>query len=457
MPVTRPKSAQFKKLHTCFAKMAYFYPFNTRVTVRYKHIRYVVLLGAVAILGIIAIQVYFMKKEWGNKEKQFAQTVTICLRNVATKIYKINNTMPSVPNPVRQLSSNYFVVDVNSELDANILEHYLKTEFERYNIQTDFEYAIYNCESNVMEYGNYIFHTGKVKEDALSVNLPKYSGYNYYFGVNFPLLNNTIAGDMTLWFFLVGILFVSVIFFAYSIFVILKQKKFSELQRDFINNMTHEFKTPIASINIAADVISNPESIHEPARILTYGSVIKQEVNRLNEQVDKVLQIAHVEKSGFNLRMEALDLNAIIKKVSENCLANHDNKILITTELSDDVGLIEGDRMHLTNIFYNLLDNAVKYAGDVPEIRIQTTRRANKILVTLSDNGPGIARAHQKRVFQKFYRVPTANVHDVKGFGLGLFYVKSICDAHRWKISLDPIPEKGTTFILEITQKQLNG
>ncbi len=419
---------------------------------KYKHIRYVVLLGAVAITGIIEIQIYFMKKEWSNKEKQFAQTVTICLRNVASKIYVFNNATPSTPNPVRQLSSNYFVVDVNSEIDANVLEHYLKIEFEKYNIQTDFEYGIYKCETNVMEYGNYVFHTGKVKQDAVSSILPKYSGYNYYFGVNFPLINNTIAGDMTIWFFLVGILAVSVFFFAYSIFVILKQKKLSELQRDFINNMTHEFKTPIASINIAADVVSNPDSIHEPSRILTYGSVIKQEVNRLNDQVDKVLQIARIEKSGIHLRMEMLDVNKIIGIVVGNCLANNGSKVLIKTELCEGECLVEGDKNHLTNIFYNLLDNAVKYAGDAPEIIINTATKANKVIVTISDNGPGIERQHHKRVFQKFYRIPTANIHDVKGFGLGLFYVKSICDAHRWKISLDPSPEKGTSFVLEITK-----
>jgi two-component system, OmpR family, phosphate regulon sensor histidine kinase PhoR len=423
---------------------------------RFKHIRYVVLLGAFAIIGIIAIQFYFIRKEWSNKEKQFAQTVTICLRNVATRIYKINNATPSTPNPVRQLSSNYFVVDVNSEIDANILEHYLKTEFDRYNIQTDFEFGIYNCETDVMEYGNYIFHNGMVKQDAETVALPKYSGYNYYFGVNFPLLKNTIAGGMTMWFFLVGILAVSVVFFVYSIFVILQQKRLSELQRDFINNMTHEFKTPIASINIAADVISNPESLKEPSRILTYGSVIKQEVNRLNDQVDKVLQIARIEKSGFHLRMEMFDLNAIINQAVENCLANHGDKMSIKTDLSEDVGKIEGDRMHLTNIFYNLLDNAVKYAGETPEIVMKTRKTTSKIIITVSDNGPGITRAYQKRVFQKFYRIPTANVHDVKGFGLGLFYVKSICDAHHWKISLDPSSDKGTTFILEINQKLLN-
>jgi len=421
---------------------------------KYRHIRYVVLLGAIAIIGIIGIQLYFMKKEWSNKEKQFAQTVTISLRNVAAKIYEFNQTMPSTPNPVRQLSSNYFVVDVNSEIDANILEHYLKLEFEKYNILTDFEYSIYNCETDVMEYGNYLFHNGVVKEDALTVNLPKYSGYNYYFGVNFPLLNNTIAGDMTIWFFFAGILVVSVIFFAYAIFVILNQKKLSELQRDFINNMTHEFKTPIASINIAADVISNPESVKEPNRILTYGAVIKQEVNRLNDQVDKVLQIARIEKSGIHLRMEIIDLHEIIKVVVENCLANHRDKVMISVDLAAEAIIVAADRNHLTNILYNLLDNAVKYTGDSPEIRIQTIRKLKKVFLTISDNGPGIPKAMQKRVFQKFYRIPTANVHDVKGFGLGLFYVKSICDAHRWKISLDPSKATGSAFVIELAAKQ---
>jgi two-component system phosphate regulon sensor histidine kinase PhoR len=214
--------------------------------------------------------------------------------------------------------------------------------------------------------------------------------------------------------------------------------------------MTHEFKTPIASINIAADVISNPTSFEEPSRILTYGSVIKQEVNRLNDQVDKVLQIARIEKSGFHLRMEMLDVNVIIRQAVDNCLANHPERVTISCDLAENAALIAGDRMHLTNIFYNLLDNAVKYAGNNPEIRIKTLEKAKKLLVYVSDNGPGIERAHQKRVFQKFYRIPTADVHDVKGFGLGLFYVKSICEAHHWKINLDPSPAKGTTFIIEI-------
>ncbi|NVO19983.1 MAG: HAMP domain-containing histidine kinase [Bacteroidetes bacterium] len=418
---------------------------------RIKHIRFVVLLGVIAIVGIVAIQGYFLNTEWSNKEKQFSQTVMIGLRSVAFKLHRINQTSPSTSNPVRQLSSNYFVVDVNSEIDANILEHYLKLEFDRLGIHTDYEYAIYNCNTDMMEYGNYFSYNGAVKHDAITVNLPKYAGYNYYFGVNFPLLKNTITGDMAIWFFLMGILLISVIFFGYSIFVILQQKRLSEMQRDFINNMTHEFKTPIASINISADVISNPDTIKEPARLLTYGSVIKQEINRLNDQVDKVLQIARIEKSGFHLRKEKVDLNAIIRKVVDSNTTDTSRKISVSTSLGDDVGEVMADKLHLTNIFHNLLDNASKYAGEHPEVKIETRREGNRILVLFSDNGPGISKTHQKKVFRKFYRIPTDNIHDVKGFGLGLFYVKSICEAHHWKIWLDPSTSKGATFILELT------
>lgn len=417
---------------------------------RSRHIRIVVLLGAIAIIGIIAMQAYFMKVEWGNKEKQFSQTVTICLRNVASKLHKIENTTPASVNPVRQLSSNYFVVDVNGDIDANILEYYLKTEFARYNILTDFEYAIYNCQTNQMVYGNYIFYNGKVKKNAPTVDLPKYNEYNYYFGVNFPKLRNTIAGDMQIWFYLIVILGVAVVFFVYAIFVIFNQKKLSEMQRDFINNMTHEFKTPIASINIAADVLSNPDSVNEQTRVITYGSIIKQEVSRLNEQVDKVLQIARIEKSGIQLHKESLDINDIINKLIENCKANYQHKIKITTHLLHDFPHVQADKTHVSNILYNLLDNAIKYAGENPEITIITEKKDKHYIISFADNGPGIKPEFHKRVFNKFYRVPTQNIHDVKGFGLGLFYVKSVCEAHGWKIYLDDKVLQGTRFIIEL-------
>jgi len=421
---------------------------------RQKQIRFVVLLGAFAIVGIISIQIYFLQNAWNIKEKQFVQSVLIGLRNVADKMSKYNQTALPHANPVRQLSSNYFVVDINSVIDANILEFYLKAEFDKLNLQTDFEYAIYNCQTDKMEYGNYLTKNGTTKPYVLTANLPKYDQYIYYFGVNFPLMRNTISGDMTIWFFFIGLLLVAIIFFVYAIFVILHQKRLSEMQKDFINNMTHEFKTPISSINISADVIMNPDIINDPARLFTYGSVIKQENNRLNLQVDKVLQIARIESRSFRLNKETVDLNALILRVAENCKANSNRQLVVNTNLSEEVDNIEADALHLTNIIHNLLDNASKYSDKEPVITIETIRMDKTIEIRISDNGPGINPEYQHRVFQKFYRIPTGNLHNVKGFGLGLYYVKTICNAHQWKIKLISELGKGTTFVIEIPDKK---
>jgi len=426
----------------------------SKFTMRQKHIRFVVLLGAFAIIGIISIQVYFLQNARNIKEKQFVQSVLIGLRNVAEKMSKYNQTALPHINPIRQLSSNYFVVDINSVIDANILEFYLKAEFDKLNLQTDFEYAIYNCQTDKMEYGNYLAKSGNAKPNVLTANLPKYDQYTYYFGVNFPLLRNTITGDMAIWFFFMGLLIVAIIFFVYAIFVILQQKRLSEMQKDFINNMTHEFKTPISSINISADVIMDPNIINDPARLFTYGSVIKQENNRLNQQVDKVLQIARIESQSFHLKKEQVDLNSLILKVAENCKANSNRQLVLNTELSDNVGSIEGDVLHLTNIFHNLLDNASKYSGKEPVITIETSHAVKSIIIKISDNGPGINPEYQHRIFQKFYRIPTGDLHDVKGFGLGLYYVKTICDAHKWDIGIISKSGKGTTFVIEIPDKK---
>jgi len=305
-----------------------------------------------------------------------------------------------------------------------------------------------------MEYGKYLTKNGTAKPNILTANLPKYDQYTYYFGVNFPLLRNTIAGDMTIWLFFIGLLVVAIIFFVYAIFVILQQKRLSEMQKDFINNMTHEFKTPISSINISADVIMNPDIINDPARLYTYGSVIKQENNRLNQQVDKVLQIARIENSSFHLNKVMVDLNALVLEVAENCKANTNRQLLVNTNLSDSVGSLEADALHLTNILFNLLDNASKYSDKEPVITIETKSVDKTVMLSIHDNGPGISPEFHHRVFQKFYRIPTGNLHNVKGFGLGLYYVKTICTAHQWKIDLISEPGKGTTFVISIPDKK---
>lgn len=418
-----------------------------------NQIRFIVVLGSFAIIGIIVIQIYWLQKAWNIKEKQFNQTIFIGLKNVAEKLSTYNQIELPNENPVNQLSSNYFVVNTNSVIDVNVLDYYLRTEFDKLNIDTDYEYAIYDCHDDKMVYGNYVSMGGKGKSIEMTSNLPKYSDYIYYFGVNFPLKTNTLTGDMGLWIIFSVILVVSVIFFAYAIFIILRQKRLSELQKDFINNMTHEFKTPISSINISADVISSTAILKDPERLKNYGAIIKQENRRLNNQVEKVLQVARIEKTGFELKKEPVQLNEVILEVTGHCRTNNGSQVEIITRLDERIEEIVADRLHLTNIVHNLLDNAIKYAEKKPVITISTALKPGTIHMMIQDNGPGINREYQKRVFQKFFRVPTGNVHNVKGFGLGLYYVKNICVAHRWKISLESEINKGSNFVIEIPAK----
>jgi len=420
---------------------------------RMQQLRFVVLLGAISIIGIISVQSYFLFKAWNIREKQLTQSLVIALKSVAENICRLNQISMPYGNPVRQMTSNYFVVDVNSVLDANVLEYYLKSEFEKLNIRTDYEYAIYDCHTDRMVYGNYISVTGSGEKAKLGNNLPKYDKYLYYFGIHFPALRSTIAQDMAILFFFSLILFLSLVFFVYAIFVILQQKRLSELQRDFINNMTHEFKTPISTINISADVISHPDIIQEPQRLHKYGSIIKQENQRLNLLVEKVLQIARIEKGGIQLKKELIDLNILIRTIVDNSGNNIKPGGNIEVILDQRIDKIPADVLHLTNIFHNLLDNAIKYAGEKPLIRIETIKNQSHVRIIFADNGPGIDPKYRKRIFQKFFRIPTGNVHDVKGFGLGLYYVKLICRAHKWKIWLDPEPGTGTKFIIEIPDK----
>lgn len=417
-----------------------------------NHIRFIVILGAIAITGIIIVQFYFLQNVWSIKEKQFNQTVNIALRQVAEKLSDLNQSVLPYSNPVKQVSANYFVVDINSVIDANLLEYFLKTEFEKLNINTDYEYAIYDCHNDIMEYGKYVHAEGSNKPAILSSDLPKHTEYMYYFGINFPSKQQYLGRDMTLWLTLSVILFVVVVFFGYSIFIILNQKRLSELQKEFINNMTHELKTPISSIAISADVLSSDTIVNQPERLKKYSSFIKQENNRLNNLVEKVLEISRIEKGRFELNKSMVNLNDLIGEVTENIRAQQDGtgRAVIETRLEAFQAEVLTDPLHLTNIIYNLLDNALKYASDKPYIFVTTGFSGKNVSIEIKDNGLGIEKKYHKKIFQKFFRVPTGNVHNVKGFGLGLFYVKKVCDAHGWPIKFKSEPGKGSSFTIEI-------
>ncbi len=410
-------------------------------------IRLIVVLATLCIVGITITQVYWVKRAFDLKEAEFERQVNTALINVAQQIFSFSNSPAPAVNPVKQLSTNYFVVMVNSEIDASLLEFLLRTEFEKRNVKADFEYGIYDCTHEKMVYGNYVSMRDTKGKVEPAKKLPGWTNQGYYFGVQFPNREAQILNQMGIWSFSSIVLLLVIVFFAYTLFVILKQKRLSEIQKDFINNMTHEFKTPIATIALSAEVLKNPDILKQPERLLNYTTIIENENKRLKKHVERVLQMARLDKEDIGLKKESINLHEVIEEVvagTRVTLQEKQGKVELRLEANQP--LVTADRHHLMNVIYNLLDNAIKYCKENPFIVIRTKQDSKGITLEVKDNGIGVGQEHQKRIFQKFFRVPTGNVHDVKGFGLGLNYVKQIVEAHRGKITLESVVGSGCTF-----------
>lgn len=418
--------------------------------VKSSSIRFIVILGTLCIVGITITQIYWVRRAFDLKEAEFERTVSAALFNVANQIFAINNTPSPAMNPVKQVSTNYFIVMVNGEVDAGLLEFLLRSEFEKRNVKADFEYGVYDCTSEKMKYGDYV-PLQTAKEKVTSKKLPAWNHYAYYFGVQFPNREAQLINQMGIWSFSSVVLLVVIIFFGYTLFVILKQKRLSEIQKDFINNMTHEFKTPISTIAVSTEVLKDPNIVHQPERLLNYTTIIEKENTRLKQQVERVLQMARLDKEDIGLKKEIVDVHQVIQDAIRNTSGSLQEKHgSISCDLQATQHTIEADKLHLTNVLYNLIDNAIKYCKTAPQILLRTSDAHKNLMLEIQDNGIGISPEDQKRVFQKFYRVPTGNVHDVKGFGIGLNYVKSIIEAHKGNVRLESELGSGSTFRISL-------
>jgi len=415
--------------------------------VKNSTIRLVVLLAALCIVGITITQLYWVRRAFDLKEAEFERTVSTALYNVAQQIFEINKTPSPAVNPVKQVSTNYFIVMVNNEIDAGLLEYLIRIEFEKRNIVVDFEYGIYDCSSQRMLYGDYVPLQSAKNKISTSKHLPQWANQGYHFGVQFPNREAHIINQMGIWSFSSIVLLLVIVFFSYTLFVILKQKRLSEIQKDFINNMTHEFKTPISTIAVSTEVLKDPAIVHQPDRLRSYTAIIEKENIRLKQHVERVLQMAQIDKGNFALNKETVDIHQLLQDALHNAsVAIQEKKGQIELEIHALKHELKADKLHLTNVFHNLIDNAIKYGNGHTEIKIRTTNEGNGIAVEVSDNGIGIRTEYLKRIFQKFYRVPTGNVHDVKGFGLGLSYVKTIVEEHDGSVGVQSEFGKGSTF-----------
>lgn len=449
-------------------------------------IRIIVILATFSVFGILVIQFFFLKNTVDLNERRFHDAATAALKNVAQSMVEYNTKSMGYKsnydpyNSVDQISNNYYVVNVNDVINPSLLEHLLLVEFKRFNIELDFEYAIYDCETNQMVYGisysaerDSIVHynqklvpdtTGTMSDEeifenhyALKVNrMPKHSlptcdKYTYYFGIYFPNRSQYYSSHVQAWYMVNGFLLLVILFFGYTLYIIFKQRRLSEIQKNFINNLTHEFKTPIAAIRLSAKVLEDPKIVEHPQRLNQYARIVGEQTQRLTLQVEKVLQMASVEKSIMSLELKDIEINEFVKKTIREFMSSQENDDdFIRFSPSTGQFVIKADLLHFSNVIFNILDNAVKYCDSSPQIEVRITQTKKQIQLDIADNGIGIPAEYRKKIFSRFFRVPTGDVHNVKGFGLGLDYVRKIVHLHKWHIRLGDNSTKGTIFTLII-------
>jgi two-component system phosphate regulon sensor histidine kinase PhoR len=412
-----------------------------------RTIQSLTVFSALLIIGVVITQIYWVKQALDLRHRQFNQNAHVALQDVAGKLASVNGVMQT-SNPVEQLSPQYFLVNTNSTTQPDLLEHFIKDSFQKHNLITDFEVGIYDCTTNRMRYGMSLSTKNNAKIPTKTTNWIKTDKYPYYFGVRFPEQETYFAGSINGAIWSSILVLVAVSFFAYALFIILRQKQLSEVQRDFVNNMTHELQTPISTIRIAADVLNSDNIVSQPTRHKRYVQIVQDEILRLQGQVEMVLSMAKAERDALTLEKEMLSAEEMIRSI----LLPFEDKIQFKCRADNNV--IYADPFHFRCMITNLIDNALKYSDDIPDVAIETYSKGKCLVIAVRDQGIGIAPEYQKKIFNQFFRIPYGDVHNVKGFGIGLSYVKQIVRAHHWRLELESSLGKGSTFKITIPQNK---
>lgn len=372
-----------------------------------------------------------------------SQSIQIARKN--NLVHFVVNELISVPRPLEERITPY------------VLDSMLKAELNNQGIHLSFRFGIVHPQKptrlfHKVSYPQYVENSPyKVHlfPSDLSANLNQLA---VYFPEERSYLLQKVAGMLVSSVIFIGLMIFS---FSYSVKTMLRQKKLSEATNDFINNMTHELKTPIATVSLATQALTDPDIQQLPKQRKRYLKIIQEENTRLGNQVEKVLQTARLDQKSFKLKFSEVQVDKLIKTILPNFSIQVENRGgSIQTNLQADDTIIQADESHVTNIISNLLDNANKYSPESPQITLQTIPEKTGVKIVVSDNGQGISKDKLPKIFDKFYRVPTGNLHDVKGFGLGLSYVKTLVDAHKGTIQVKSEVNKGSSFTLFLPYQQ---
>ncbi len=416
-------------------------------------IRTMVLGVTIMLVLVMGLQLFWLNKTYRLEENEFNNKVNSALRSMMETIRFSRHDTTPFAGGVSQPLPDFFIARTKYKLDSDSVAFELKKVIEEFYIFTNFKFGMYNSRLDTMKHVRYISYN-ELPSTRNTKPLPVLKRPYDYIGVYFPNRETYIIRQMSFWVFSTVLLLLVIVGFGISLFKLFRQRQLSEIQKEFINNMTHEFRTPISTIQISTEVFKNNPGIQADKRLSQYATIIEKEVNHLENQVDRVLQMAKLENHKMILKKEPVDIHEIIRYACTSFkekVAQKGGRFFLSLKSTKPV--IEADRLHFINIIFNLIDNAIKYVAQ-PEIKLSTQNYKKGIKIFIEDNGPGIPERYQKFLFTAFFRVPTGNLHEVKGFGLGLNYVKTYTKALNGHIQVSSKTGKGTIFTLYFPQSE---
>lgn len=433
----------------------------------------IIILITISFLGLIYLQYTWFQNLLQVKQDQLNEQVVRAVDIVCKDLNENNSRTPFIRNPKNTLGIADDLLSMQILRPATIAQRYtlyeIQEKFEK-AFQKDaalkklpFEFAIASS-NNILSFEMQTAYFQKVLEDTVNNKsfvypLEPASGSSAEGLVPYETMVVVVPNFRDLVFkssylelggSLVFILFIMFAFF-FTVRALINQKKLSEIKSDFINNMTHEFKTPLATISLAVDALRNEKVLNDREKLGYFSGIIKEENKRMNQHVETILQAALLEKQEFQLNKKQLHGHDLLQRSLDNFhLQLEDKQAVVQLQLNAKNDLINADEVHFTNLLNNLVDNAIKYSKEKLLLKITTHSTPRNMVIRIEDNGIGMSRESLKRVFEKFYRAHTGNVHNVKGFGLGMSYVKTIIDAHKGNIKVDSTLGKGTSFTVEV-------
>lgn len=408
----------------------------------------IIAIAFVSLMGVVFTQLFWVRNAIQLKEDQFRQSVSIAMKTVFNHL--LEQQTDSVLSPDHASANHYTSGKRKAEIiPESLLDSLIRAEMGCMRIHKDYIYGVYDREIDSLRIASYRGYAQELmtSEHQQSIKALLPAG-DPYFSMYFPHQQSIIYRQLLIWMVISAFFLIIVIYsFWLTIRTVLRQKKLSEMKTDFINNMTHEFKTPIATISLAAEMLTKPGVLLSKEKALKYAGVIQSENNRLQNQVEQVLQSAMLEKGETKLKIREVNIHELLEDIADAFeIRIKERSGHLRLKLDSNTALVRADRMHLRNIFSNLVENAIKYSEDAPEISIHTKSENNGIKVSVADKGIGILAENQSLIFKNLYRVHTGDLHDVKGFGIGLYYVKKLVELHQGTIQVQSEPGNGSVF-----------